>query len=267
MDIAFDPSGNAWVTNGFGDDAEDVEKFVASGTSYVYSTTIGTSGSGAGQFAGPTAIAFDSGGNMWISDTLNNRVQKWIASGTTYVYNAQVGSVGTSTNEFESPWGIAFDSGGNMWVVDAGNARVEEFSSSGAYMTTPINTSGFTNTGFGIVIPNGTTTTGTLDSETFDTGVSSGAQLNSVTWQGTAPASTTVGFQFAVSASSTGPWTYAGLDGTSGTMYTGLAGAPIPLSNYPSLKGRYFRYHIILITNGSGTVTPSVQGVSVNWSP
>ena len=114
---------------------------------------------------------------------------------------------------------------------------------------------------------NGTTTTGTLDSETFDTGVSSGAQLNSVTWQGTAPASTTVGFQFAVSASSTGPWTYAGLDGTSGTMYTGLAGAPIPLSNYPSLKGRYFRYHIILITNGSGTVTPSVQGVSVNWSP
>jgi len=152
MDIAFDPSGNAWVTNGFGDNAEDVEKFVASGTSYVYSTTIGTSGSGAGQFAGPTAIAFDSGGNMWISDTPNNRVQKWIASGTTYVYNAQVGSVGTSTNEFESPWGIAFDSGGNMWVVDAGNARVEEFSSSGAYMTTPINTSGFTNTGFGIVI-------------------------------------------------------------------------------------------------------------------
>jgi len=108
---------------------------------------------------------------------------------------------------------------------------------------------------------------GTLDSETFDTGVSSGAQLNSVTWQGTQPASTTVGFQFAVSASSTGPWTtFTGPDGTSATQYIGLPGAPITLTNYPALKARYFRYRIILNTNSTGTVTPQVKGVSVNWS-
>ena len=112
----------------------------------------------------------------------------------------------------------------------------------------------------------GTSTQGTLDSETFDTGVTSGAQINSVTWQGTEPASTTVGFQFAVSASSTGPWTFTGPDGTSATEYTGLPGAPITLTNYPSLKARYFRYRILLNTNATGSATPRVTGVSVNWS-
>jgi hypothetical protein len=115
---------------------------------------------------------------------------------------------------------------------------------------------------------NGTSTTGTLDSQTFDTGVTSGAQLNSVTWQGTVPASTTVGFQFAVSTSSTpGSWSFKGYDGTSGTTYAGVAGVPIPLTNYPALTGRYFRYRIILTSNPNGTATPRVTGVSVNWSP
>lgn len=114
---------------------------------------------------------------------------------------------------------------------------------------------------------NATSTTGTLDSQTFDTGVANGAQLNSVTWQGSAPASTTVGFQFAVSNSSSGPWAFTGPDGTAGTTYTGDAGIPIPLTNYPTLEGRYFRYRIILTTNPSGTATPRVQGVVVNWSP
>jgi sugar lactone lactonase YvrE len=113
----------------------------------------------------------------------------------------------------------------------------------------------------------GTTTTGMLDSETFDTGVSTGAQINSIIWQGSAPASTTVGFQFAVSSSSSGPWTFAGPDGTSGTTYTGIAGLPITLTNYSSLAGRYFRYRVILRTNPTGTATPQVQGISVSWSP
>jgi hypothetical protein len=108
---------------------------------------------------------------------------------------------------------------------------------------------------------------GTLDSETLDTGVTSGAEINSVTWQGNQPPGTLVGFQFAVSNSSSGPWNFTGPDGTSGTMYVGLADAPIPLSNYSSLSGRYFRYRIILSTNAAQTVSPRVQGVDVNWSP
>lgn len=107
--------------------------------------------------------------------------------------------------------------------------------------------------------------TGTVDSETFDTGVANGAELNSVTWKGSLPAGTSVGFQFAVSNSSSGPWNYIGPDGTSATTYSGLFNAPISL-NY-SLNGRYFRYRTILTTNTAQTATPRVDDVIVNWSP
>jgi hypothetical protein len=111
---------------------------------------------------------------------------------------------------------------------------------------------------------------GTLDSQTFDTGVASGAQLNSITWKGNLPAGTAVSFQIAVSNNSSGPWNFAGPDGTSGTSYGGsgsVSGTPIPLTNYSSLAGRYFRYRIILTTNLAQTLSPTVNSVVVNWSP
>jgi hypothetical protein len=70
-----------------------------------------------------------------------------------------------------------------------------------------------------------------------------------------------------VSASPTGPWNFAGPDGTSATSYTGVPGVPTPLTDYPVLAGRYFRYQIILKTNSTGSATPRVTGVVVNWSP
>lgn len=109
--------------------------------------------------------------------------------------------------------------------------------------------------------------TGTLDSETFDTGDVNGAQMNSITWKGSAPAGTSVAFQIAVSNSSSGPWNFIGPDGTSATVYSGIAGTAIPLNNYAVLIGRYFRYRVILTTNTAQTVSPSVTSVIVNWSP
>lgn len=109
--------------------------------------------------------------------------------------------------------------------------------------------------------------TGTLDSATFDTGVASGAQLNSIMWEGTLPSGASVGFQIAVSNSSSGPWNFEGPDGTSATTYSGVAGVPIPLTDYTVLDGRYFRYRAILTTNLAQTLSPQVTDVVVNWSP
>jgi hypothetical protein len=103
--------------------------------------------------------------------------------------------------------------------------------------------------------------TGTLDSQIFDTGVASGAQLNSVTWKGSLnglPASA-VGFQFAVSNSTSGPWNFTG------TSYVGLPASPILLGY--SLNGRYFRYRVTLTTDAAQLTTPRIDDVIVNWSP
>lgn len=110
--------------------------------------------------------------------------------------------------------------------------------------------------------------TGTLDSTTFDTGVASGAQLNSVLWQGNLPAGTTVKFQFAVSNASSGPWNYTGSDGTANTYYTPSApGTSLRLDYSRYNNFRYFRYRVTLVSNTTQTLTPRVDDIIVNWSP
>jgi hypothetical protein len=118
---------------------------------------------------------------------------------------------------------------------------------------------------------------GTLDSVTFDTGVTSGAQLNSFTWQGSTPSNSAVKFQFAGSNSPTGPWNYRGYDGTSNTSFPGPGestspGASVGLlsttNGYALFSGyRYYRYRVILFPDSTYAYTPTVSQVTLNWSP
>jgi hypothetical protein len=107
----------------------------------------------------------------------------------------------------------------------------------------------------------------TLDSATYDTGVSGGAQINSVLWHGSQPSETQVRFQFAVSNASSGPWSFAGSDGTSNTYYA--TGPDVSKwIDYTLHSGkRYFRYRVILVSNRAQTTSPRVEEVIINWSP
>jgi len=113
---------------------------------------------------------------------------------------------------------------------------------------------------------------GTLDSVVFDTRDALGAQLNSVLWHGTQPAGTSVGFQIAVSNSSSGPWNFMGPSGDTATYFTGSPGSEIPLEGTTAgyslfTSYQYFRYRVILFSNPTGTATPTVNNIIVNWSP
>ena len=112
-----------------------------------------------------------------------------------------------------------------------------------------------------------TSTFGSLDSTTYDTGVSGGAQINSFVWHGTQPAGTAVRFQFAASNASGGPWNFAGPDGTANTYYD--IGPDLSKSvGYTFYNNqRYFRYRATLVSNQAQTVSPQVDDVIVNWSP
>jgi sugar lactone lactonase YvrE len=96
-----------------------------------------TAASTNGQFNDPEDVAVDGSGNIWVTDTNNNRVQKFNSSG---VYQNQLGCAtggcpgSSSSGQFNVPFGIAIDGSGDIWVVDTNNNRVQEFSSSGTYM-------------------------------------------------------------------------------------------------------------------------------------
>ncbi len=114
-----------------------------------------------------------------------------------------------------------------------------------------------------------TSTTGTIDSAIFDTGVVAGAQLNSFTWQGSLPGGTAFAAQFAVSNSSSGPWTYTGSAGTTSTFWAaGNPGTETALTTYSQYANyRYFRYRLTLTSNLAQTATPRIDDFYVNWSP
>jgi len=98
--------------------------------SFLYS--IGSEGSGNGQFKAPFAIAVDSQNNIWVADTANHRIQKFNSKGE---FLLKFGSLGSGNGQFESPMGLAVDAQDNIWVVDSGNDRVQKFSPTGEYLS------------------------------------------------------------------------------------------------------------------------------------
>ncbi|MBI3671724.1 hypothetical protein HY249_02935 [Candidatus Azambacteria bacterium] len=115
---------------------------------------------------------------------------------------------------------------------------------------------------------------GFVESSTFDTGVAQGAGYSSILWQGTLLSDTKVRIQLATSNSSSGPWIYYGPDCTTSAYYGNSPDLPEDVG-CPALHNnkRYFRYKTTLCSSiasgctASGTNTPTVNDVMVNWNP
>ncbi len=70
----------------------------------------------------------DGDGNLFVSDTLNNRVQVFDADGK---FIRAFGKAGDGPGYFARPKGIAVDSDGHVWVADAVQDRVQVFTPEG----------------------------------------------------------------------------------------------------------------------------------------
>ncbi len=99
---------------------------------YTFKSSFGTFGTGNGQFHGPAMDAVDATGNVWVTDSANNRIEKFSSTGA---YITQVGTSGSGNGQFLFVGGIAVNqSTGNVYVSDEGNGRIEEFSSTGTFI-------------------------------------------------------------------------------------------------------------------------------------
>ncbi len=172
--VALDSSGNLYIS----DKTNNRIQFVAAAScssscrwglssttaNYIYTvagSSAGTSGKtgdgGAATSAllsGPTGVALDSSGNLYIADTTNNRIQfvaaascssscRWGLSSTTanYIYTVAGSSAGTSGHTGDSgaatsallygPAAVALDPSGNLYIADSTNNRIQEVAASG----------------------------------------------------------------------------------------------------------------------------------------
>jgi RHS repeat-associated protein len=98
----------------------------------VFSSSFGVYGTGNGQLREPEGgLATDAAGNVWVSDTLNNRLEVFTSKGE---FLRASGSFGEGAGQFKSTYGLTIDSKGNVWATDMGNSRVEEFNSAGVFL-------------------------------------------------------------------------------------------------------------------------------------
>ena len=140
--VILDSSGNYYIA----DAANNVIREVT--TAGVINTVVGDNALGAG-FAGdhgallaaalsaPSAMAFDSAGNLYIADTGNNRVRKVSFSSNIITTVAGTGTPNYSGDGFpainaalNAPRGLAFDSAGNLYIADSGNHAIRMVSAS-----------------------------------------------------------------------------------------------------------------------------------------
>ncbi len=148
MGVTVDSAGNFYIA----DSANNVIRKVTPGDQI--STVAGSNALGAGfsgdtgaplsaQLNGPSAVALDAAGNLYIADTGNNRIRK--VNFATNVITTVAGSGGTTYSgdglpatdaALNAPRGLAFDAAGNLYIADSGNQAVRMVSAATQIIST-----------------------------------------------------------------------------------------------------------------------------------
>lgn len=144
-----DSSGTLWVADlgnnrvvGFTNAATAANGAAATLVLGQANLTSNTAGTTQYSMSGPSSVAIDSTGTLYVMDRLNNRVLRFtnaatkglaggaFADGLFGQSNFQAKGTGLTSSTFGlNPWSLTTDSSGNLWVADTANNRVLEFSS------------------------------------------------------------------------------------------------------------------------------------------
>lgn len=95
---------------------------------YVLQGTIGTPGSGVGQYINPLDITGDAQGNLYATDCMLHRIYKYGPDGTLI---KSWGQGGSALGQMNQPHGIALDGLGRVYVTEYINHRVQVFDTDG----------------------------------------------------------------------------------------------------------------------------------------
>lgn len=129
-DVAVDAAGNLYVADYWNN---QIRKITPAG---IVSILAGTGNLGAinglgklASFNGPSGVAVDGNGNVYVADSGNNLIRKIAPDGTVSTLAGTVVAPDTSNTVtsrplFSGPSGVAVDASGNVYVADAGNNRV-----------------------------------------------------------------------------------------------------------------------------------------------
>lgn len=142
--VIADASGNYYISDAYN---HRVRKVKTGGviTTLAGNGTPGSSGDGgpatAAEIDGPSALAVDGAGNIYVADLTSNNIRKINTAGiiTTFAGTGSSGYSGdggpATAATFSSPYGIVFDAAGNLYVADEYNHCIRKINTSGIIST------------------------------------------------------------------------------------------------------------------------------------
>jgi uncharacterized protein (TIGR03437 family) len=143
--MAFDSAGNLYIADTLNNRIRKVSAATGIISTFAGNGIMGFGGDGAAAtsatLANPHSIAFDSAGNLYISDTLNHRIRMVDMNGhmNTIAGNGMVGNTGdggqATSATMTNPWGIAVDSSGNIYFADSLNNTIRKINAAGVIST------------------------------------------------------------------------------------------------------------------------------------
>jgi sugar lactone lactonase YvrE len=143
--VAVDPKGNVLIADTFGNRIRKVDPATNVITNLAGYGSAGFGGDGDlaiyAIFNQPRGVAADALGNVYIADTLNNRIRQIDLSGKmgTIAGTGVAGFSGdggsASTARLNNPSAIAIDGAGNIYIADTGNGRVRKIDTGGRIFT------------------------------------------------------------------------------------------------------------------------------------
>ncbi|CAN5623783.1 hypothetical protein BH24ACT5_BH24ACT5_29370 [soil metagenome] len=125
-DVDIAPDGTLWIAN---PDNFRVAQFTPDGE---HLRSIGSFGSGDGQFLDPIGVTISADGKIYVTDDERDVIQRFSEDGTFELVFAGHGS-GPGLLRYTG-FG-AFDPDGTLWVADFGNERIQAFGADGAYLS------------------------------------------------------------------------------------------------------------------------------------
>ena len=140
--VAVDGAGNVYVADTFN---HTIRVISPTGAVSTIAGTAGSSGAvdangASARFFGPTALAVDSSGTLYVSDSSNHAIRRVSSSRDVTTFAGSLGVAGFSDGSginarFASPGGIALDNTGNLYVADSLNQVIRRINSGGTVTT------------------------------------------------------------------------------------------------------------------------------------
>ena len=131
--VATDKAGNVYVSD---NNNHTIRRIAPSGIVTTLAGAAGVKGSSDGiglkaRFNGPTGIAVDGAGTVFVADTVNGTIRRITAAGVVSTVAGLAGAAGAvegmgNAVRFTTPYGVAVDRTGNVFIADSGNNTIRK---------------------------------------------------------------------------------------------------------------------------------------------